>query len=145
MSDLVFLDTSAYLCILLGEAAASKLSKWLEGKALCCSTLLWVETERNLVHMTRQKLLSSEDYQSAFTQVRQDVELFLCQEITLGLCLSGEFPAVKIPRSNDLIHLCSALWFFRNRKLKGFVSLDEDQKQAAAEMGLPVLDLFQKK
>ncbi|MCP5467852.1 MAG: PIN domain-containing protein [Deltaproteobacteria bacterium] len=142
MADLVFLDTSAYLCILLGEESASELSHWLRDKALCCSALLWIETERNLVHMTRQKLLSAEDYQSAYTQVKQDVELFLSQEINLGLCLSGEFPAVKIPRSNDLVHLRSARWFFRHRNLKAFVSLDKDQKQAAAELGLPVLDSF---
>ncbi len=138
MADLVFLDTSAYLCVLLGEDSSSQLSRWLQGKDLCCSALLWIETERNLVHMTRQKLLSAKDYQLAFTQVKQDVDLFLSQEINLNLCLSGEFPAVKMPRSNDLVHLRSALWFFRYRKLKAFVSLDKDQKQAAHELGLPM-------
>jgi hypothetical protein len=42
-------------------------------------------------------------------------------------------PAVSIPRSLDLAHLCAALWFQRHEKLIGFVSLAEAQVRSARE------------
>jgi hypothetical protein len=42
------------------------------------------------------------------------------------------------PRSPDLVHLRTALWFDEQSKLSRFVSLDEEQNLSAAEPGLPV-------
>jgi hypothetical protein len=47
-------------------------------------------------------------------------------------------PLVSTPRSLDLVHLRTALWFHRERPLSRFVSLDTAQNQAARELGLPV-------
>jgi hypothetical protein len=46
-------------------------------------------------------------------------------------------PAVSTPRSLDLAHLRTALWFHDRQKLTRFVSLDERQSLAAQELGLP--------
>jgi hypothetical protein len=43
--------------------------------------------------------------------VEQDTSLFVLRDLTLDLCQSGLLPAVTTPRSLDLAHLRSALWF----------------------------------
>jgi hypothetical protein len=47
-------------------------------------------------------------------------------------------PVVSTPRSLDLAHLRTALWFHQKEKLTRFVTLDESQGMAARELGLPV-------
>jgi len=47
-------------------------------------------------------------------------------------------PVLSTPRSLDLAPLRTALWFHEQEKLTRFVSLDEGQILAAAEIGLPV-------
>ncbi len=42
------------------------------------------------------------------------------------------------PRSLDLAHLRTALWFHRDTRLTRFATLDTAQEQAAKELGLPV-------
>lgn len=136
--ELVYLDTSAYLAILLKEPGYDRILKTLKGQALCSSTLLLIEAERNLVHLSRQASLSLKDYEASFSRLRQDVERFLLRDLTMDLCLKPQFPAVRLPRSNDLIHLRTALWFQANYTLTIFVSCDEKQIKAAEEMGLPL-------
>jgi hypothetical protein len=46
-------------------------------------------------------------------------------------------PVVTTPRSLDLAHLRTALWFHRREPLTRFVTLDETQADAARELGLP--------
>jgi len=46
-------------------------------------------------------------------------------------------PIVSTPRSLDLVHLRTALWFHQRQALTRFVSLDTPQTQAARELGLP--------
>lgn len=46
-------------------------------------------------------------------------------------------PAVTTPRSLELAHLRTALWFHRREPLDCFVTRDEAQHQAAKELGLP--------
>jgi hypothetical protein len=45
---------------------------------------------------------------------------------------------VTTPRSLDLAHLRTALWFHASEPVHRFVTMDRDQRQAAQEMGLPV-------
>jgi len=47
-------------------------------------------------------------------------------------------PIVSTPRSLNLAHLRTALWFHQRQLLTRFVSLDVPQNQAARELGLPV-------
>lgn len=57
---------------------------------------------------------------------------------TLDLCQSNLLPAVTTPRSLDLAHLRSALWFHAGEGIDRFVTMDSSQEQAAKEFGLPV-------
>jgi hypothetical protein len=47
-------------------------------------------------------------------------------------------PAVSTPRSLDLAHLSTAIWFHQEMSLSRFISLDEAQSLSAAELGSPV-------
>jgi hypothetical protein len=71
-------------------------------------------------------------------RVERDVELFVLRDLTLDLCASNLVPAVATPRSLDLAHLRTALWFHAADGLDRFVTLDDAQAQAARELGLPV-------
>jgi hypothetical protein len=47
-------------------------------------------------------------------------------------------PAVATPRSLDLAHLRTALWFHALERIDRFVTMDAGQESAARELGLPV-------
>jgi hypothetical protein len=47
-------------------------------------------------------------------------------------------PDLVTPRSLDLAHLWTALWFHASAKIDRFVTMDGAQAQAAKELGLPV-------
>ena len=132
-----YIDTSAYLAVMLGEAGSAELQSALRKKNLCSSTLLLIEAERTLVRLTREKLLTIHDYHLVYNQVKKDVQLFILRDLTPDFCLKGVFPAVRIPRSSDLVHLRTALWFSKNGGLEIFISSDRSQIEAAQELGLP--------
>ena len=71
-------------------------------------------------------------------RVELDMELFVLRDLTLDLCASNLVPAVATPRSLDLAHLRTALWFHAAERLDRFVTQDGSQAQAARELGLPV-------
>ena len=66
------------------------------------------------------------------------MNLFLLRDLTFDLCQSNTLPAVATPRSLDLAHLRTALWFHAAEKIDRFVTMDVSQEQAAKELGLPV-------
>jgi hypothetical protein len=70
--------------------------------------------------------------------MEQDLELFLLRDLTLDLCKSKMMPVISTPRSLDLAHLRTAVWFHEREPLTRFVTLDQAQEQAAVELGLPV-------
>jgi hypothetical protein len=133
----VYLDTSAYLAVLLGEKQAAGVKKSITGRAPCSSTLLLAEAERNLVHLVRFEKLSAADFELAFAQLTVDKEALVLRDLTPDLCLTRHFPLVRTPKSADMVHLRTALWFMSNGGLESFISLDENQLYAAREMGLP--------
>ena len=135
--EVIYLDTSAYLAILLKEPGYDRVSKTLQKTPLCSSTLLLIEAERNLVRLSREGILSLKAYETSLSRLRQDKESFLLRDLTVELCLKHQFPAVRLPRSSDLIHLRTALWFQEHYTLKAFLTCDEKQLKAAEEMGLP--------
>jgi hypothetical protein len=132
-----YVDTSAYLCVLLGEAGWEKLAKELEGGQLLSSSVLALEAERTLVHLSRSERLAAADLQRALERLTGDLAQFVLRDLTLGLCHSRVLPIVSTPRSLDLAHLRTALWFHQRVPLTRFVSLDAPQVQAARELGLP--------
>ncbi len=134
----MYLDTSAYLCILLGEEGAARLSDETADAELLSSVLLVLEARRNLIRLAREGSLSPEQYKTCIDRVEQDMELFLLRDLTLDLCESNMLPAVATPRSLDLAHLRTAVWFHADERLERFVTMDASQEDAAKELGLPV-------
>lgn len=134
-----YVDTSAYLCVLLGEAGWQRVAGELEGGHLVSSVLLALEAERTLIHLSRMGTLGPADLQAALDRLATDLEQFALRDLTLDLCRLRLVPVVSTPRSLDLAHLRTALWFHQQQPLTRFLSLDAAQNQAARELGLPVL------
>lgn len=134
----LYLDTSAYLCVLLGEERADAIARQTGGAELLSSVLLVLEAHRNLVRLAREGSLKTSEYNACLERLHQDQRRFQLRDLTLDLCQSGTLPAVSTPRSLDLVHLRTALWFHAEGPLDRFVTLDEAQAEAARELGLPV-------
>jgi hypothetical protein len=134
----VYLDTSAYLCVLLAEDGAERVSGDTEGAELLSSVLLVLETRRNLIRLAREGTLTADQFKTCMDRVEDDVSRFVLRDLTLDLCESNILPAIITPRSLDLVHLRTALWFHTTEAIHRFVTVDEAQAQAAKELGLPV-------
>lgn len=133
----LYLDTSAYLCVLLAEEGAGRLSDETAGAELLSSVLLVLEARRNLIRLAREGTLSAEQYQVCMDRVQWDTDQFVLRDLTLDLCASNLLPPVTTPRSLDLAHLRTALWFHNAEPIDRFVTMDATQAQAAGELGLP--------
>jgi hypothetical protein len=83
-------------------------------------------------------VLKPEQYKSCIERVERDTSFFVLRNLTLDLCQSNLLPAVTTPRSLDLAHLRSALWFHADERVDRFVTMDSSQEHAARELGLPV-------
>ena len=134
----LYVDTSAYLCMLLAEDGSERLSAETAGAELLSSVLLVLETKRNLVRLARDGALTPAQYKACLDRVEEDREIFVLRDLTLDLCDSTLMPAIATPRSLDLAHLRTALWFDADARLARFVTMDSSQEQAAKELGLPV-------
>ena len=110
----LYLDTSAYLCLLLAQDGWQPLAKETVGARLLSSVLLVMETKRNLVRLVRQGHLNVEQYDAAIGRLEEDTGLFLLRDLTLDLCQSNAMPDVATPRTLDLVHLRTAQWFHAN-------------------------------
>jgi hypothetical protein len=137
MAKRLYVDTSAYLCILLGEAGHEALRREIAGAELLSSVVLVLEASRNLVRLSRDGLLSIEEFQTCASTLEGDMQQFLLRDLTLDFCGIRTMPVISTPRSLDLAHLRTALWFHEQKKLSRFVSLDQAQVLAARELGLP--------
>jgi len=137
MAKRLYVDTSAYLCILLGEAGHERLERELANAELLSSVVLVLEAGRNLVRLSREGILTMGDFQTCVSAMRGDMQQFLLRDLTLDLCTPLSMPVVSTPRSLDLAHLRTALWFHQQERLTRFVSLDEAQIFSARELGLP--------
>lgn len=133
-----YVDTSAYLCLLLGESGSRDLARLLSGSRCMSSVLLVLEAQRNLVRLSRQGLLTAALLTDLLARLQQDVEAFALRDLTLDVCRDPRVPIVSTPRSLDLVHLRTALWFHEVEPLTHFVTLDDQQRTAARELGLPV-------
>jgi predicted nucleic acid-binding protein len=134
----VYLDTSAYLRLLLDEEGSQRVAEQTDGAELLSSVLLMLEARRNLIRLTREGTLTPEKYQACMARVETDTGRFVFRDLTLDLCESNTVPAVATPRSLDLVHLRTALWFHAAKRLDRFVTMDASQEAAARELGLPV-------
>ena len=133
-----YVDTSVYLCVLLGQAGSSSLKRELAGARLLSSSLLAIEAYRTLVRLSREKLLSPAEFQDALDRLESDLDAFQLRDLTLDLCRDRAMPVLSTPRTLDLAHLRTAVWFHEIEPLDRFASLDRGQTIAARELGLPV-------
>jgi hypothetical protein len=134
----VYLDTSAYLCLLLGQEGWERIGGLIDEAEILASVLLVLESRRSLVRLARQGSIPSEQYQACAARVETDSTRFVLRDLTLDLCESNAVPAVTTPRSLDLVHLRTALWFQSLQPIDRFVTTDISQQAAAKELGLPV-------
>jgi hypothetical protein len=134
----LYLDTSAYLCVLLFEDGSERVSAETDGAELLSSVLLVLEARRSLTRLARDGVLTPEQYRTCIDRVEQDTQAFVLRDLTPDLCQSSILPAVMTPRSLDLAHLRTALWFHGVEQINRFVKMDASQEQAAKELGLPV-------
>lgn len=134
----LYLDTSAYLCILLAEEGSERLSDETGGAELLSSVLLILEAKRNLIRLAREGTLTPEQYKTCLDRIEEDMKLLVLRDLTLDLCVSNILPAITTPRSLDLAHLRTALWFHAAESIERFLTMDTSQEAAAKELGLPV-------
>jgi hypothetical protein len=133
----LYVDTSAYLCLLLGEQGAESVVRAIDGAALVSSVLLVLESRRNVIRLAREGCLSADQCQECLERIEADVEHFELRDLTMDICLSSLIPVISTPRSLDLAHLRTAVWFHRERALDAFLTLDRAQAASARELGLP--------
>lgn len=133
----LYIDTSAYLCILLDQEGSPRLIEETSGAELLSSVLLVMESRRNLVRLAREGVLAAGQYDACMTRVSVDIQELVLRDLTLELCGSTPLPPVATPRSLDLVHLRTALWFHTDEPIDRFVTLDTTQAQAARDLGLP--------
>jgi hypothetical protein len=110
----------------------------MAGAEVLSSVLLVLETKRNLVRLAREGALKPEQYKMCVERVESDASTFTLRDLTLDICASHVVPAVSTPRSLDLAHLRTAMWFHTAEPLDRFLTLDVSQQEAAKELGLPV-------
>ena len=134
----LYLDTSGYLCLLLGEDGADRLSEETAGADLMSSVLLVLEARRNLIRLARDGTLKPAQYEVCMNRMEEDTNLFVLRDLTLDLCESNVLPPIATPRSLDLAHLRTALWFHSAERIDRFVTMDGSQEAAAKELGLPI-------
>jgi len=101
------------------------------------SVLLVLESRRNIVRLAREGTLTAAQFKTCMERVDGDTASFTLRDLTLDLCESSPVPALATPRSLDLAHLRTALWFHSRGPLDRFVTTDGSQEQAAKELGLP--------
>jgi hypothetical protein len=138
-SRAIYVDTSAYLTVLLHEKGYEKIQSRLAKHPLCASLVMFIEAERNVIRLARERILVQEDYLAALHRIKTDIELFLVLDLNFETAMFGQFPTVHLPRTMDLIHLRAAQFFAREMGLEGFLSKDQSQLRAAEELGLPVI------
>ena len=77
MTTLLYVDTSAYLCVLLGERTHKLLVREMEGAELCSSVLLVLEATRNLVRLSREGVLTPAELRRCLDRLdRSAVDIF---------------------------------------------------------------------
>jgi len=133
----LYLDTSAYLCILLGEEGSSRLAKETAGAELLSSVLLVLEARRNLIRLAREGTLAAAQYKACligwsgtWSCSSSAISLWICVRRISSPRGNAPFARPRTPAHRTLVP--------RAERLDRFVTLDGSQAQAARELGLPV-------
>ena len=118
----VFLDTSAYLMWALDQPGSQELNAIFIQSKLVASSILFIESERAFIHLARTRAITHENALMLRASLVQHVRHFVVREPSLEICLSNRFPGMTTPKSADLIHLRTALWFMDNGGLQKFIT-----------------------
>jgi predicted nucleic acid-binding protein len=137
----IYLDTSAFLCFLLNETGHEKIDRVIKNSLLYSSSFMILETERTLVHLCREKKIKTQDYDAIYPAAQVCIKSMAFYELTVDLCSNQDFPAIKTPRSADLVHLRTAKWLIENAGVDGFLSVDRHQLESAREMKIPIFEI----
>jgi hypothetical protein len=138
MSKLVYLDSSAYLAVVLAQEGWAAIRKLTQGKRLASSVLFSLEVRRNIIRLHRESLISQSEADALRSRFDNDLPGILLRNVTPDLCGEYPFPSLRVPKSADLLHLRTALWLQSASRLEYFVTTDVAQRGAATELGLPV-------
>lgn len=131
----VYIDTSVYFGFIVGQD--NTLGELIEGShVLCSSTLLFAETQRNIVSYLRNARISDVEFKDMLEIIRLHSRMIMTRALDLELSMDIVFPPVSLPKTLDLIHLRTARWFFSQYSDLLFLSLDIQQNRAALEMNL---------
>jgi hypothetical protein len=134
----LYIDTSAYISILVSEHGHERLSRETQNAELLSSVLLILEARRNVIRLGREGTLDADECQRALERIDRESNGFVLRDLTIDLCDASPMPVLTTPRSLDLAHLRTALWFHAEAKLDRFVTVDANQRRAARELGLPI-------
>ncbi len=118
----------------MGSKESFPYLKILDKSIILSSTILLLEAERNITRLAREKIISVNEFKLAINRIKSDANFFCLRDFTPDLSLTGTFPSISTPRSLDLIHLRTALWFHGENRINYFLSLDQKLKQSAEEL-----------
>ncbi len=126
-TDILYLETSAWLTWLLGEPESLRLQKILDkAAAILTSRLTLIECERALIVAEESDRISPADRMKALGVCHQKSSEWVIMEIheEIALRASQRFPIEPV-RSLDAIHLATALQFLQAEPTLKVVSLDK--------------------
>lgn len=122
-----FLDTSAFVKLLIVEPESVDLRRWIDGRELVASDLLRTEARRAVAGEAAEIVHHCERLLAEIPKIRL---------VPAVLDRAGELPGQGL-RSLDAIHLACALRL--GDDLTGIVSYDARQLAAAEGLGIPTI------
>lgn len=133
-----YVDSSAYIEHLTTGVHAKEVAAQLTGFVWKSSTVLALETYRGLSRLVRERHISISQFHQCVDRLDEDLLEFELKDATLEICTGHVLPPLSLPKSLDLLHLRTAMWFHKQAPLSRFVTLDNSLRKAAKELGLPV-------
>ena len=114
----------------------------LQRYTLATSSILFLESHRNLLRLMQSETISEDMYFDLLECIDQDYRNFIVKNVDADVVLSKAYPVAMLPKSLDLIHLRTCLWFGRTFPDCSFLTFDKKQARAAKQMGLKLFDEF---
>ncbi len=125
-AEIWYLDTSAFVKLVVREPESEALRAWCGSKSLASSDLLRTEARRALVGRPASERERCESLIAALTLVRLHADVF---------DQAGRLPNSNL-RSWDALHLAAALQI--GEELAGIATYDQRLTEAATSMGVAV-------
>ncbi|MGH7882448.1 MAG: type II toxin-antitoxin system VapC family toxin [Candidatus Dormibacteraceae bacterium] len=127
---IVYIDTSAFLKLVVAEPESSEFRAWLRGREWTSSVLLRIEAERGASRHTEAALHSTRKWLERINLIRLSSQI-------VDMARRVEPPSL---RTLDAIHLATALHL--GRDLVSMVTYDRKLAEAARALAINVPELF---